>query len=84
MRSDCGMFPPGRRSLTLQGQRERVTSVSYAPNGQTLASGNLDQTVRLWDVSTRQEIATLQGHTHAVTSVSYAPNGRTLSQWQLG
>ena len=32
----------------LQGHTEWVTSVSFSPDGQTLASGSWDNTVRLW------------------------------------
>lgn len=38
------------RSLT--GHSGRVKSVAFSPDGQTLASGSSDQTVRLWDIST--------------------------------
>ncbi|MYK41387.1 MAG: T9SS type A sorting domain-containing protein, partial [Gemmatimonadetes bacterium] len=68
---------------TLQGHTDRVTSVSFSPDGQTLVSGSLDQTVRLWDVSTRQELAILQGHADGITSVSFSLDGQTLasSSW---
>ena len=54
-----------------------VSSVSFSPDGQTLASASRE--IRLWDVATRQEIATLEGHTHWVLSVSYSPDGTTLA-----
>ena len=69
----------GQELAILQGHTDRVRSVSYAPDGQTLASGSLDQTVRLWDVASGQELAILQGHTDRVTAVSYAPDGQTLA-----
>ena len=77
------MCPPGQEIAVLQGHTDRVTSVSYSPNGQTLASGSLDRTVRLWDVSTRQELAILQGHADGITSVSFSLDGQTLasSSW---
>jgi WD40 repeat protein len=59
-----------------------VSGVAFAPNGRTLATGSIDQTVRLWDVSDRdrprQLGQPLTGHTSAVSGVAFAPNGRTL------
>ena len=56
-----------------------VSSVSFSPDGTTLASGSYDGTVKLWDVATRTNIATLQGHTSVVWSVSFSPDGATLA-----
>ena len=44
-----------------------------------LASGAADETIKLWDVASRQNIATLEGHTSWVRSVSFSPDGRTLA-----
>ena len=41
----------------------RSCSVSFSPDGQTLASGSLDDTVRLWDVSSGRQLRSLTGHT---------------------
>ena len=56
-----------------------MTSVSFSPDGRTLASGSQDDTVILWNVSIGRTIATLEEHTHNVTSVSFSPDGRTLA-----
>jgi WD40 repeat protein len=37
-----------------------------------------DQTVRVWDVQTRQEILAMRGHTQPVWAVAFSPNGRLL------
>jgi WD40 repeat protein len=61
-----------------EGHSARVLSVSFAPDGQTLASASADGTVKLWDKSGR-ELQTLEGHSSSVNSVSFAPDGQTLA-----
>ena len=56
-----------------------VFSVSFSPDGITLASGSRDSTVKLWDVATHTNIATLEGHRGAVNSVSFSPDGTLLA-----
>ena len=70
----------GTNIATLQGAYEcTVFSVSFSPDGTTLASGSWDGTVKLWDVATGTNIATLQGHSSGVSSVSFSPDGTTLA-----
>ena len=56
-----------------------VFSVSFSPDGTTLASGSRDSTVKLWDVATHTNIATLEGHRGDVNSVSFSPDGTLLA-----
>ena len=71
------------RALMLLPTASRVYSVSFSPDGATLASGSLDGTVRLWAVATGEAIATLEGHTDGVYSVSFSPDGATLASGSL-
>ena len=56
-----------------------VRSIAFAPDGQTLASGSRDGTVRLWRVADGTLLRTLEGHTAWVRSVAFAPDGQTLA-----
>ena len=57
----------------------QVWSVSFSPDGKTLASASTDKTVKLWDVGTGKELNTLKGHQGEVRSVSFSPDGKTLA-----
>ena len=56
-----------------------VYSLSWSPDGRTLASASNDRTVRLWEASSDRELETLTGHTGAVYGVSWSPSGRMLA-----
>jgi WD40 repeat protein len=64
---------------TLTGHSDSVWSVAYSPDGQTLASGSWDKTIKLWNVKTGNLLQTLTGHSDQVRSVAYSPDGQTLA-----
>jgi WD40 repeat protein len=47
-------------------------------NGTRLATGSEDQTIKLWDAATGEEVLTLRSHTGVVSSVAFSPDGRLL------
>lgn len=65
--------------VTFEGSDD-AASVEFSADSMTLASGNRDKTVSLWDVSTRQESARLTGHRFPAVSLAFSPDG-TLLAW---
>src|SRR5205807_882759 len=51
---------------------------AFSPNGQLVASGAGDCTVRVWEVATGKEIRHSQGR-QTVRSVVFSPNGKLLA-----
>jgi WD40 repeat protein/tetratricopeptide (TPR) repeat protein len=66
----------------LEGHTDIVWGVTFSPDGQTLASGSRDRTVKIWHPDGTL-LQTLKGHTDAVTSVSFSPDGQTLASASL-
>jgi WD40 repeat protein len=56
-----------------------VSTVSWSPDGKTLATGDVGSMVKLWDVGTLKEKAVLKGHTSWVFHVAWSPDGKTLA-----
>ena len=65
--------------LALTGHIDSVESVTFAPDGKTLASANRDKTIRIWDTATGACLHTLQEHGDRVNSVAFAPDGKTIA-----
>jgi serine/threonine-protein kinase len=63
---------------TLQGHRGALNGIAISPDGKTLASGSVDNTIRLWDVATGEERATLTGHRNEIVELAFTQDGKTL------
>jgi WD40 repeat protein len=71
-----------RESNCLEGHDAAVNSVSFSPDGKTIASASGDWTIKLWN-SEGKLLQTLPGHDAAVNSVTFSPNGKTIASASL-
>ena len=64
-------------NLTLKGHTDTVNALAFTAEGQTLASGSDDGTIRLWETSTGTEILKLEsGKTRAL---AFSTDGKILA-----
>ena len=62
------------------GHKRAINSVSFSPDGTTLATGSGDRTVKLIDVGSASVTKTIEtGHKDWIRSVSFSPDGTTLA-----
>jgi hypothetical protein len=63
----------------LTGHKAAIAAFAFVPDGNLLATGSWDGTVRLWEVATGRAIAKLSGHRGGVTALAFSADGKRLA-----
>uniref|UniRef100_A0AAZ3SPF5 Coronin n=1 Tax=Oncorhynchus tshawytscha TaxID=74940 RepID=A0AAZ3SPF5_ONCTS len=64
----------------LQGHTEKIYSVKFHPQASgLLASSSYDQTVRLWNLESGDEVKVLRGHQDQIFGMAWSPDGKLLA-----
>ena len=69
-------------SITLSGHGRHVFSIAFNGDGSKLASGSVDETVKIWDATVMADSTnsiTLSGHTDFVRAVAFSPDDTKLA-----
>ncbi len=61
----------------LEGHAVQVMGVAFSPDGRSIASGDLQGDVVLWDFAAGRAEKTFKAHAAGVVSLGFAPDGRT-------
>ena len=79
--STSGLPAGAKARLGKEGHTDAVLSVVFSPDGNTIATGNLDgalHTLLLWDIATGRLLRTFTGHAGSACSVAFSPDGNTI------
>lgn len=82
--SNVGNIMP--KAVVMSGHKGPVLAVSFRPtgNGNVLASGGEDGSVRVWDAAAGAETFSLAGHREGVRKLAWAASGRVLASGSRG
>jgi WD40 repeat protein/serine/threonine protein kinase len=64
--------------MTLTGHKHAVTAVAYSPDGKWIASGSLDNTIKIWDSQNGFEARSFNGHTGEVSCVAFVTGAKQI------
>jgi WD40 repeat protein/transcriptional regulator with XRE-family HTH domain len=68
----------GELVRALSGHEGDVISIAFSPDGEYLATGGVDSTVRIWDASNGEVLHVLKGHAVEVGGLAFSPDRRLL------
>jgi hypothetical protein len=66
------------RDARFRGHEAAVNGVAVSPDGKLLATAGADNTARLWDAGTGDELRTILKHEASLQSVAFSPDGKRL------
>lgn len=69
----------GRQTVRPDGSANGVFTLAFSFDGKYLATGSQDNAVRVFELSTEQEVMSWKGLHGWIYSVAFAPDGRTLA-----
>ena len=63
----------------MSGHTDQVLDMDLSESGKYLASASMDDTVRIWDAHTLEQLGVLEGHSDDVYSVSFRSDARRVA-----
>jgi RNA polymerase sigma factor (sigma-70 family) len=72
-------FAKSGKPVSLASRQKDVNCVAISANGQTVAWGMQDGSVKLWDTDDGKELGQFRSHSHTVWRIAFSADGRTVA-----
>lgn len=77
----CGLPADAKRTSVIHSHGGKVFDLVFSPDNKQLASTSVDQTIKLWDATTGQEINTIDVLGQDINSLAFNPDGETIAAY---
>ena len=68
-----------QQRMRIQELTGRSAALAVSPDGQIVATGSQDGSLRLWDINTGKTLSVLRGHQGIVSGMAFSPDGTLLA-----
>jgi len=65
--------------VTYRGHSDRIHILAWSPNGATIASSSLDETIQLWNATTGETLLTQRSNSLSAQVLTWSPDGRSIA-----
>ncbi len=73
------LTPTWKCIRTLKDHLSSINTIAFSPDGQTIASGSADRTIKLWYINSTVPCWTLGVHSSLVDAIAFSPDGQTIA-----
>ena len=71
-----GSMPEVTQQIQHTGE---ISSIAFSADGNTIATGSWDHSIRLWDFVNRKHLTTLRGQSNEIWAVAFSPDGKNIA-----
>ena len=82
-------IPFKKSHAILKGHKAKISTIAFTPDGKTLVSGSDDETIRIWDTSTGNQLLSLPSHKTLTLAISVdgkilaSSNAENIKLWDI-